>query len=70
MAETLAAAHGRTAPRAPLTGGGALTERPGLLAPASRAPLETGGGGLTERLDRVAPHLARGGGLPLSLARA
>lgn len=46
MAETLAAAHGRTAPRAPLTGGGgALTERPGLLAPASRAPLETGGGG-------------------------
>ena len=60
MAETLAAAHGRTAPRAPLTGG-ALTERPGLLAPASRAPLETGGG-LTERLDRVAPHLARGGG--------
>ncbi len=44
MAETLAAAHGRTAPRAPLTGGGALTERPGLLAPASRAPLETGGG--------------------------
>lgn len=26
MAETLAAAHGRTAPRAPLTGGG-LTER-------------------------------------------
>ena len=69
MAETLAAAHGRTAPRAPLTGGGALTERPGLLAPASRAPWRRGGGGLTERLDRVASRLA-GGGLPLSLARA
>lgn len=68
MAETLAAAHGRTAPRAPLTGGGALTERPGLLAPASRAPWRRGGG-LTERLDRVASRLA-GGGLPLSLARA
>lgn len=67
MAETLAAAHGRTAPRAPLTGG-ALTERPGLLAPASRAPWRRGGG-LTERLDRVASRLA-GGGLPLSLARA
>lgn len=69
MAETLAAAHGRTAPRAPLTGGGALTERPGLLAPASRAPWRRGGG-LTERLDRVASRLAGGGGLPLSLARA
>ena len=51
MAETLAAAHGRTAPRAPLTGGGALTERPGLLAPASRAPLETGGGGSMSALN-------------------
>lgn len=61
MAETLAAAHGRTAPRAPLTGGGALTERPGLLAPASRAPWRRGGG-LTERLDRVASRLAGGGG--------
>ena len=69
MAETLAAAHGRTAPRAPLTGGGgALTERPGRLAPASRPPGRRGGG-LTERLDRVASRLA-GGGLPLSLARA
>ena len=69
MAETLAAAHGRTAPRAPLTGGGALTERPGLLAPASRAPWRRGGGAaLTPVIaDRPPP---RGGGLPLSLARA
>lgn len=40
MAETLAAAHGRTAPRAPLTGGGGLTER--LDRVASRL---AGGGG-------------------------
>lgn len=45
MAETLAAAHGRTAPRAPLTGGGALTERPGLLAPRPAPPGDGGGGG-------------------------
>ena len=62
MAETLAAAHGRTAPRAPLTGGGGLT----LCAPATKpprpAPPGDGGGGLTERLDRVASRLAGGGG--------
>ena len=62
MAETLAAAHGRTAPRAPLTGGGALTERPGLLAPASRPPRETGGGGSLSAFIASRPTSRGGGG--------
>lgn len=46
MAETLAAAHGRTAPRAPLTGGG-LTER------LDRVASRLAGGGLPLSLARA-----------------
>ena len=45
MAETLAAAHGRTAPRAPLTGGGGSHCAPRPPSPRVPRPLETGGGG-------------------------
>ena len=63
MAETLAAAHGRTAPRAPLTGGGGLSlSAPASYPPRPAPPGDGGGGGLTERLDRVASRLAGGGG--------
>lgn len=48
MAETLAAAHGRTAPRAPLTGGGGgLTER------LDRVASRLAGGGLPLSLARA-----------------